>query len=100
MPPEKNNAGKHTVIFALKTILYNAEGKEVIISPRKFGKIVKGLSVHDKRETLSRSELIKYQNQLVNALRMWPSEGDDKWKAREGNGNRFYIVFEKREDTQ
>lgn len=98
MPPEKNNAGKHTVIFALKTILYNKdkEENEVIISPRKFGKIMKGLSVHDKRETLTRSELIKYQNQLVNALRMWPSEGDDEWKAREGDGSKFYIVFERR----
>jgi len=95
MVNKNNKAGIHTAIFALKTILHNTEEDQVIMSPRRFGKIVKGISLYDKRTTLPRSELLVYQNQLINALRVWSEDGDSNWIAREGNGSRFFIVFER-----
>lgn len=90
-----SGAGVHTIIFALETILYNSEEQQKIITPRSFGKTMKGWSLHDKRKTLTRGELIAYRNQLMNAYDYWKNK---EWKATLKKNNSFRLIFEKRND--
>lgn len=86
--------GVHTIIFALKTILYNSNEKQKVITPRYFAKTVKGGNIHDYRNTVEISELKRYKHQLMNAYNYWE---DDEWKCVKKEDRTFRLIFTKRE---
>lgn len=92
---DKSGAGVHTIIFALETILYNSEGKQKVITPQYFGKTVKGHNIHDYRNPLTRIELKRYKNQLLNAYDFWDNPD---WKVTKREDRTTRLIFTKKEE--
>ncbi len=93
---DNSGAGVHTIIFALKTILYNTEQRQKVITPEVFGKTMKGYNIHDYRKSLTGQELRRYKNQLLNAYDFWD---DSEWKCEMKKGSSFRLIFTRMDET-
>lgn len=91
--------GIETYFRAIKSVLDESDRDVVTFKPTTFGKQMKGLSVHDKHNLLTRAELKTFGNQLIRIALHW---NDDKFYSREwiceemGSSNTIKLKFTRR----
>ncbi|KXB07339.1 hypothetical protein AKJ51_01565 [candidate division MSBL1 archaeon SCGC-AAA382A20] len=72
--------GIETIFYAVKQIIAekgydeNNKSQEFYLKATTFGKMMKGLSPHDKHNLLNRREITKFGNQLIKVALFWNSD--------------------------
>lgn len=86
--------GIDSVMFAVKNLLEECDGREFHLKAKTFCKIVKGKDVRDTRFEMSIEEQRRYKRQLARVLKYWDEyEMSGDWTVEESNGMEFKLVF-------
>lgn len=97
--PSKPPAGVETIFYAIKKILERKHEKgidTVKFKPSTFGKEMKGDSVHDKHNLLTKDELNNFGDQLIKVALFWNDHRNygEEWKCEEmGKSSVIVIKF-------
>lgn len=92
---ELDEAGYHTIEYAVIKLLKEAENEEFHLTPVNFCKYMKGSHPKDKTASVTLLERKRYKKQLKNVLKYFNSSETNScdWRVRASTGKNFKLIF-------
>lgn len=93
-----DRAGIDSVMFAVRKLLDECEGREFHLKPKTFVRYIRGKDPHTRDDfngtKLTMAEKRSYKRQLARVLKYWNKyELSGEWDVEESNGKSFKLVF-------
>ncbi len=89
-----DRTGIDSVMFAIRKMLEECEGREFHLKTETFCKLVKGKDICDPTYKPTPAEKRQYKRQLARVLKYWDEYNlSDEWEVNDSNGKEFKLVF-------